>query len=168
MIDSAVLLLLGFFLIIIETTLFRLIPLGLLKVDFLLSVTIYLGFYRSPFKGNLLSFIFGYLLDTFSGSPMGLYAFLRVLSFSLSRLLSKKIFIEAIPAQMGVVFTLSIFDSLAMLIITKAIGMEIPELDVVFIEILRQAIILLLISPFLFILLRKLERLNSKYHRKRP
>ncbi len=163
MIDSIFIILLGFFLAVIQTSLFSFFPLNLLKVDFLLILTIYVGFYRTPFKGISLSFLLGNMLDVFSGNPAGLYAFLRVLSCSLSKALSSKIFLEGVLLQIGVVFALSIVDSLAMVMIMLAFQLGSPKSSMVFQGIFRQAFILALVSPLLLRLLRRLEKYPRKW-----
>ncbi len=163
MIDSIFIILLGFLLVVIQTTLFSFFPLNLLKVYFLLILTIYVGFYRSPFKGIILSFILGSILDVFSGNPAGLFAFLRVLSCSLSKVLSRKIFLGGVLLQAGVVFTLCIVDSLAMVILMKAFQLGSPKNSIIFQGIFRQAVVLALVSPLLLRLLRRLEKYPRKW-----
>lgn len=163
MIDSLFILLLGFALVVIQTTLFSFSPLNFLKVDFLLILAIYVGFYRPPFRGIFMAFLLGSILDVFSGNPAGIFAFLRVLSCSLSKALSRKIFLEGILLQIGVVFILSIVDSLAMVMLMKAFQLGLPKGAIIFQGILRQAFVLALVSPLLLHLLRKLEKYPRRW-----
>lgn len=163
MIDSVLIILFGFVLAVIQTTLFSFSPLDLLKVDFLLIVTIYIGFYRPPFRGIFLAFVLGNILDVFSGSPAGLFAFLRVLSCSLSKALSRKIFLDGVLLQIGVVLTLSIVDSLAMVMLLRAFQLGLPRSSIIFQGTLRQALVLALVSPFLLRFLSWLEKYPRKW-----
>jgi rod shape-determining protein MreD len=148
---------------VIQTTLFSFSPLYLLKVDCLLIVTIYLGFYRSPFRGIFLAFVLGNILDVFSGSPAGLFAFMRVLSCSLSKALSRKIFLDGILLQISVVFALSVVDSLAMIMLLRAFQLGIPDSSIILQGVFRQALVLALLSPLLLRLLRWLEKYPRKW-----
>ncbi len=163
MIDSLFIILLGFVLVVIQTTLFSFFPLNFLKVDFLLILTIYVGFYRPPFRGIFLAFLLGSILDVFSGSPAGIFAFLRVLSCSLSKALSRKIFLDGVLLQIGGVFILSIVDSLAMVVLMKAFHLGLPKSAIIFQGIFRQAFVLATVSPLFLHLLRKLEKYPSKW-----
>ena len=162
MIDSVIFFLLGFSLVIIQTTLFSFFPLSLFTIDFSLIITIYLGFYRRPFQGSLLSFLLGYVLDVFSGGPSGLYAFLRVLSFGLSKALSGKIFINGFLPPMAVVFVFSIVDYLSMIILMKVFQLKLPGVSVMILTPLKQAVLTALFSPLVFRLLHKIEGWQGK------
>jgi len=52
------------------------------------------GLSQKPLQGGLLVFWCGFLLDVFSGSVMGMYAFLRVFMFFLIQILKKGLFLE--------------------------------------------------------------------------
>ncbi len=158
MIDSVLIIFFGFVLAVIQTTLFSFSPLDLLKVDFLLIVTIYLGFYRPPFSGIFLAFVLGNILDVFSGSPAGLFVFLRVLSCTLSMALSRKIFLDGVLLQIGVVLTLSIFDYLAMVMLLRAFQLGLPRSSIILQGTFRQALVLALVSPLLLRFLGWLEK----------
>ncbi|HTJ80975.1 MAG TPA: hypothetical protein VL400_04605, partial [Polyangiaceae bacterium] len=73
---------LGFALLVIQSNLYRLID--LLHVSgatpsLLLPLVVFMGVHEySIARGAALSFVLGYLLDLFAGSPVGLFTFISV------------------------------------------------------------------------------------------
>lgn len=61
------------FLILLQTTILPFIPLLESIYDLLIAFVIYLGLYRPIREGLILVFVLGFLMDSLSGSPFGLY-----------------------------------------------------------------------------------------------
>ena len=79
--------LLAFALLVFESALASLIPFESVAPNLLLPIVIYLGVTHDVHlvRGAALSFILGYLLDSFCGSPMGLSTFVMVATYLLAR-----------------------------------------------------------------------------------
>lgn len=84
----------GLFCIVIQSNLFLHNLISPLRLDLTIPLTLYVGLSQKPLQGGLLVFWFGFLLDVFSGSIMGMYAFLRVCMFLLIQILKKGLFLE--------------------------------------------------------------------------
>lgn len=84
--DIAVLAL-GFALLVAQATLAALVHVHPFSPDLLLPIAIFLGVSTDPglVRGAVLSFVLGYVLDLFTGSPMGLFTFLMVAVFLVAR-----------------------------------------------------------------------------------
>jgi rod shape-determining protein MreD len=85
---SVVLILFGLTLLVFQAAAATLIPLHQVAPNLLLPIAIFLGVSHEVHisRGAILSFVLGYLLDAFCGSPMGLYTFTLVATFMASRL----------------------------------------------------------------------------------
>lgn len=80
--------------VVLQTTLlepFRLLPAA---PDLIVVLCVYLGLHYHSVGGAVGAFLLGYLLDTFSGSPPGLYALAMTLVFAFVYLVSKRLWVE--------------------------------------------------------------------------
>lgn len=80
--------------IILQTTLLHLAPLGSAIPDLILVICVYLGLHHQSVAGALGAFFLGYMVDTFSGTDVGLNAFAMTFVFLTVYLLSRRLWIE--------------------------------------------------------------------------
>lgn len=80
--------------VVLQTTLLQ--QLGFLPAapDLVVVLCVYLGLHYHSAGGATGAFLLGYLLDTFSGSPPGLYALAMTLVFAIVYLVSKRLWVE--------------------------------------------------------------------------
>ena len=92
---TASIILLGFLLLVAQSTFAAIVPLDLVVPNAALAVIIYMGIhgYNAGY-GAVVSFALGYLTDTFAGSPLGLYTFAAVAVFLLSRIAALRLFLK--------------------------------------------------------------------------
>jgi hypothetical protein len=69
----------------VEAVLVRSFGFEVTHIDVTLVLVVFLGLRASTLEGAFSSFAVGYLLDVFTGRPMGLFPFLAVLTFLLIR-----------------------------------------------------------------------------------
>src|SRR5262249_2468692 len=72
----------------VESVLTRELGMQVTRIDVTLVLVVFLGLRAATLEGAFASFVIGYLLDVFTGRPTGLYTFLAVLVFLLTRMLS--------------------------------------------------------------------------------
>jgi rod shape-determining protein MreD len=77
----------------IEAVITRELGLDVARLDITLVLVVFLGLRAATLEGAFAAFAIGYLLDVFTGRPTGLYPFLAVLTFLLTRMLSS--FVDA-------------------------------------------------------------------------
>src|SRR5262245_42958807 len=77
----------------LEAVVTRELGLQVTRLDVTLVLLVFLGLRAATLEGAFAAFAIGYLLDVFTGRPTGLYPFLAVLTFLLTRMLSS--FVDA-------------------------------------------------------------------------
>lgn len=84
---NAAFVLLGFLVLVLQSAISTRISLDVWSPNLLLPIVLYLGVSHDVHivRGASLSFVLGYLLDSFSGSPMGLSTFVMVATFLVAR-----------------------------------------------------------------------------------
>jgi rod shape-determining protein MreD len=146
---------------LIEPLLLEILPLlGTAVPEFGVITIIYLahGVKGSPSRGASAAIGLGYLMDLYSGAPVGMFAFAYVLLYFVMRLTSMKIYGSSIWVQalLGAIFS----SIVAFFIIAIDMWLNpIPHSWILLESIPRQALITGLFSPLYFYLLWKIDRL---------
>jgi rod shape-determining protein MreD len=100
----------GFLLLIVQATLATHVSLHPFTPNLMLPMVIFLGVQPEVgmLRGALISFLLGYLLDEFCGSPMGLQTFVLVATFMVARGAGIRLFLRGALFQIGLVFVAGI------------------------------------------------------------
>ncbi|MBW2277149.1 MAG: hypothetical protein JRF63_06630, partial [Deltaproteobacteria bacterium] len=84
--QSVAIVVFGFLMLVVQSTFAHLVPLDLVVPNAALGIVLFMGLHDyNVTRGVLISFIIGYLMDAFAGSPMGLHTFVAVAVFLISR-----------------------------------------------------------------------------------
>lgn len=78
--------LLAALLLTVESVAVKYLGLSVVRIDVTVALIVFLALRASLIEGAASAFLAGYLLDMMSGRPTGLYSFLGVLTFLLTRL----------------------------------------------------------------------------------
>lgn len=157
----------GVFFLTFQTTLLASFPIHRIRPDIVLILTLYLGLSYPPISGGILAFFIGYLMDLFSGSSFGLYAFSRPLIFYFAQIFKDRVYLESFPSQSLFVFIFALVEGLLILILLKALnptplGNLYPLWFTLF---LPQSFCTALISPIFFSLFNRGSFLLFNDHR---
>lgn len=100
----------GFVLLVLQSAIAAHVPLHPLTPNLLLPIVIFLGVQQDVqvLRGALISFVLGYLLDMFCGSPMGLSTFVLVATFMAARGAGIRLFLRGSLFQIALVLVASI------------------------------------------------------------
>ncbi|MBC7174199.1 MAG: hypothetical protein H5U40_17275 [Polyangiaceae bacterium] len=103
---GAGLVLLGFVLLVVESTVSTVIAPGPFAPNLILPIVIFLGVAPdvSVVRGVVVSFVLGYLLDLLTGNPMSLETFVLVATFLVSRGAGLRLFLRGPAFQVGLTF----------------------------------------------------------------
>jgi rod shape-determining protein MreD len=143
-------------LVVFQTTIADIIFSGRLVIELSIIVIIYAGYRLDLIRGSVLAFALGFVFDCLAGSVLGLFTFAYVLVFLLSffvsaSLTTEKIHFIAIFALICVVleeFVIFLFYNLAY-------GFDV--LHIIPLIFLPQALIVGLLAPVFFYLMRRIE-----------
>jgi rod shape-determining protein MreD len=98
--------------ILLQTTLLHLAPIGPAIPDLILVICVYLGLRHQSAGGAVGAFFLGYMLDTFSGTDVGINAFAMTLVFLTVYLLSRRLWIEGGLSNSVTVFAAAVLKTL--------------------------------------------------------
>jgi rod shape-determining protein MreD len=152
------LLLLGFFIIIFQTSLLR--YLGPFKPNLILILVIYVGIFYEYKRGAIISFILGYLVDIFSGNIAGLNTFINLTIFNLIVLMKEKIIFESSILEILLIIIMSLYNRAVTVLVLQILSPSqnlYPYINNLIPRILSNAII----GYLLLSLLKKIEGINE-------
>src|SRR5690348_598045 len=113
---------LGFALLVIQSNLYRLID--LLHVSgatpsLLLPLVVFMGVHEySIARGAALSFVLGYLLDLFAGSPVGLFTFISVATFLVARVAGVRLAAQTLLTKIALAFAFALLEGVLLVVLT--------------------------------------------------
>lgn len=152
-------LLLPFFsiiLVVLQITIADIIFSGRFVIEISIIVIIYAGYRLDLIRGSVLAFVLGFVFDCLAGSVLGLYTFIYILIFLFSFFLSASLttqkvhFIAIFSLICALLEELIIF-----LFYNLAYGFSI--LNNTILTFLPQALIISLLAPVVFYLMRRVE-----------
>ena len=150
-------LLLGIFLLILQTTLLPFFPIHRIRPDILLIFTLYLGLSFPPVSGGILAFSIGYLMDLFSGNALGFYALSRPLVFFTAQFFRERFYLEGFYSKFLFAFIYAMLEGLLILILMGALhSAPLGDLyPLLFTFLLPQSFMTALVTPLFFFLFQK-------------
>jgi cell shape-determining protein MreD len=151
----------GYVLLVIQTTLATLIPIQAMGPNLILPITLYLGVSQEIHivRGAILSFILGYLLDSFSGYPIGLQTFVMTSAFMVARGAGLRLLLRGAAFQILMAFTVSLVAGVTTLAL-PAIFEGLTPLGTygqTLLILLSSATVTALLTPLIFVAIRKIR-----------
>lgn len=167
--NALLLVVFGFFLLIVQTAVAMLLPMYDYAPNLLLPIAIFLGV--SPevpmVRGTSVAFALGYLLDSFSGSPMGLHTFVMTASFMVARGAGLRLFPQGPAFQILLAFLMAFAFGATVLALraiferpSLAIGE--PSLQTTALSLVQPALATAIVSPLVFAGVRRIESTGGK------
>jgi rod shape-determining protein MreD len=156
-------------LLLVQSNLFRVLgPLGHLIGDrfthgatpsLLLPMVVFLGVYEpSMAKGASLACAMGYAEDIFATAPIGLFAFVHVAIWWLSRVAGVRLTAQTWLARASLGFAFALVQSAIVLIVLTVFGTDNRRPVSMATVVLANAITTGLVSPMLFLLAQRLRQ----------
>ena len=147
----------GLILVLLQTTLLHLLPLGPIVPDFVLVLCVYWGLYHPTVGAVLASFLLGYSVDVVSSPILGLNAFAMSTVFLAVYLSSRSIWLHD-PMSSAIVVLLASLVKGAALALLSAVFLNAESFWIGasrYIIIIMEALIAAALAPFVFALLRR-------------
>jgi rod shape-determining protein MreD len=146
--------------LLIQLTLLNSFTIQGLKPDLILLVVLVFSLLKGAEEGTVSGFASGLLQDIFSTGLLGVNALVKTVIGFISGILKEKIFLEHILFLIPIItFVVSISQSILMLLILHAFGIEYGMVWSFKKIILPEALYNSLLSPFVFLGIKKLFQL---------
>lgn len=123
---NTVFLVFGLLLLIAQGNLHRVLgplPFAGITPNLLLPLIVFTGVHEySAVRGAALAFVLGYALDLFAGAPIGLFTFVCVSIFVLSRAAGVRLAAQTVLTQFALAFAFALFESICVLMLVAIFG----------------------------------------------
>jgi rod shape-determining protein MreD len=106
--------------LLLQTTLLHGLSGGRIIPDLVLILCVYLGLYEHNIGGATGAFLLGYLLDSFSGSLVGLHAFAMTTVYLVVYLVSRRLWMDNTLSGVAMVFLGSLLKGVAIVVALAA------------------------------------------------
>ncbi len=152
----------GVALLVLQSNLYRLI--GKLHVpgatpSLLLPLVVFMGVHEySMARGAALAFTLGYLLDVFSAAPIGLFTFITVVSFVVSRAAGVRLAAQTLLTQIALAFVFALVQGVLVVVLTAIFGNDPARPRALALLVAPHAISTALFAPLVF---RLAERIHQ-------
>ncbi len=158
----------GFGLLVLQAAMGTLVSIHPFAPNLLLPVAIYLGV--SPdvniARGAAIAFVLGYLLDSFCGSPIGLWTFVLVATFMVARGAGLRLFLRGPLFQIVLTFLVGVLAAGTILALRAIFEKPAPfphdELHQIVASLLIPALVTALASPLVFAGVRRVEQWTTR------
>lgn len=152
------------FLLLLQTTLLHLLPIGPVVPDLILVLCVYLGLYHPSVGAALGSFLLGYSIDIVSSPILGLNAFAMSLVFLSVYFSSRSIWIQN-PIVTSLIVLLAALVKGAAVLLVSVVFLSVEGFWVGAVRyIIMEALVAAVLAPLVFALLRRgqsyIERLR--------
>jgi rod shape-determining protein MreD len=152
----------GIALLIVQSNLFRLI--GRLHIpgvtpSLLLPLIVFMGVHEySMARGAALAFTLGYLLDVFAAAPNGLFTFITVATFVVSRAAGVRLAAQTLLTKIALAFVFALVQGVLIVILTAIFGADPARPRALALLVAPHAVATALLAPFIF---RLAERVHQ-------
>ncbi|AUX21645.1 hypothetical protein SOCEGT47_021310 [Sorangium cellulosum] len=149
-------------LLILQSNLFRII--GKLNIpgstpSLLLPLIVFMGVHEySIARGAALSFLLGYLLDLFAGAPVGLFTFITVATFVVSRAAGVRLAAQTLLTKIALAFVFGLVEGVLIVILTAIFGGDAARPRALALLVAPHAVSTALFAPLVF---RMAERVHQ-------
>ena len=119
-------LLVGIFLLVLQTTFLQFLPAWLGKPDILFLLIVYISCQEEIIRGAVVVLLLGLLMDVFSGVYLGLYPVLYLLVFAFIKGISRKITIDEFAYQIPLALISYLLVNIGMFMFTYSQEPDMP------------------------------------------
>jgi rod shape-determining protein MreD len=156
---AAVYLVGGTIALLLQTTVLHVLSGGRVIPDLVLILCVYLGLHEHNVGGASGAFLLGYLLDSFSGSVVGLNAFAMTSVYMVVYLMSRRLWMDNVLSAVAMVF-LGTFLKGAAIVGALAAYLSIDRLSLQAAQTLfAEALLAAALTPAVFAALRRAKRM---------
>jgi len=140
---------------LLQTTVFPVVPWVPVMPDLVLVLAVYLGIRHHSVGGAVGAFLLGYFLDTFAGTLLGLQAFALTAAYLAVYLIARHLWMDRGLPVIGVAFLAACVRALALLAVGALVAAPLPLWQHVTRYGLLEAGAAALVTPAVFAFLRR-------------
>ncbi len=152
----------GIALLIVQSNLYLLI--GRIHVpgitpSLLLPLVVFMGVHEySIARGAALAFLLGYLLDLFAAAPVGLFTFITVATFVVSRAAGVRLAAQTLLTKIALAFAFALVEGVLIVVLTAIFGVDAARPRALALLVAPHAISTALFAPFVFSLAERVHQ----------
>jgi rod shape-determining protein MreD len=152
---------LGVALLIVQSNLYRLV--GKIHVagatpSLLLPLVVFMGVHEySIARGAALAFTLGYLLDVFACAPVGLFTFITVATFVVSRAAGVRLAAQTLITKVALALVFGLVQGILVVVLTAIFGNDQARSRALALLVAPHAIATALCAPFVFSIAERLH-----------
>jgi rod shape-determining protein MreD len=152
---------LGAALLVIQSNLFRVVArlhvMGATP-SLLLPLVVFMGVHEySMARGAALAFTLGYLLDVFTAAPVGLFTFITVATFIVSRAAGVRLAAQTLLTKIALALVFGLVQGVLIVVLTAIFGNDPARPRALALLILPHAVATALCAPFVFSLAERIH-----------
>jgi rod shape-determining protein MreD len=162
-VHSLAILLSAFVFLVLQSTLAHLLPWDQVVPNAALVIALHMGIHDySTGKGAILAFLIGYFMDAFAGSPIGLYTFVSVAIFLISRIASLRLFLQGWAFEIFITFFLALVAGVLTLSIRALFDQDFGSLLLHAKIVIFRAVATAIVAPLVYKLMKKIDLVHAK------
>ena len=152
----------AFCLLVLQSTFAHMVPWDMFVPNAALTIVLYMGLHDHDLgRGALVSFGLGYMMDAFAGSPIGLFTFVSVAVFLISKLAAWRLFMQGWIFEIILAFLLALVAGGVILAIRALFDQDFGSLLSHAKIVVLRASATALVAPFVFNGMRWLEQFST-------
>jgi rod shape-determining protein MreD len=153
---------LGVALLVVQSSMFRVIGrtgIAGITPSLLLPLIVFMGVHEySIARGAALAFLLGYLLDVFSAAPIGLFTFITVATFVVSRAAGVRLAAQTILTKVALALVFGLVEGVLIVVLTAIFGGDAARTRALAALVAPHAVATAACAPFVF---RFAERIHQ-------
>ena len=127
--------------------------------NLILPLIVFMGVHEySVVRGAMLAVALGYALDMFAGAPVGLFTFITVAIFVLSRAAGVRLAAQTILTQLALAFGFALFESTTVIMLVAIFGRDPHSPRALLSLVLPHATATAIVSPLVFRIAERLQQ----------
>lgn len=152
----------GIALLVIQSNLFRVVGhshIPGITPSLLLPLVVFMGVHEySMGRGAALAFLLGYLLDIFSAAPVGLFTFITVTAFVVSRLAGVRLAAQTWLTKVALAFVFALVEGVLIVVLTALFANDVARPRALALLVAPHALATAIVAPLVF---RLAERVHQ-------
>ncbi|MBN2343195.1 MAG: rod shape-determining protein MreD [Deltaproteobacteria bacterium] len=152
----------AFILLVLQSAFSHLVPWDMFVPNAALTIVLYMGLHDHDLgRGALVSFVIGYMMDAFAGSPIGLFTFVSVTVFLVSKVAAWRLFLQGWIFEIILAYFLAIVAGGVILGIRALFDQDFGSLLTHAKIVGLRAVATALVAPFVFRGMRWIEQFSA-------